>query len=143
MLLSAFAWLCAVLFLGKLSIPGWKKGIAAVAALIVCVGVPLLMPKKSALDTAKMENGIQMVESTLASGSYADIRVAAGIPVKWIIYAEEDEINGCNNRMLCRDFEIEKTFQPGENIIEFTPETSGTYSFSCWMGMIHGTIIVE
>lgn len=143
MLLSAFAWLCAVLFLGKLSIPGWKKGIAAAAALAVCVCVPLLIPKKSALDTAKMENGIQVVESILTSGSYADIRIAAGVPVKWIIYAEEDEINGCNNRMICRDFKIEKTFQPGENIIEFTPETSGTYSYSCWMGMIHGTIIVE
>lgn len=143
MLLSAFAWLCAVLLLGKLPILGWKKGIAAVAALVVCIGVPLLMPQKTAQDTARMEDGIQVVESTLTSGSYADIRVTAGIPVKWIIHAEEDEINGCNNRMLCQSFDIEKTFQPGENIIEFTPETSGTYSYSCWMGMIHGTIIVE
>lgn len=90
-----------------------------------------------------MEGSIQVVESTLASGSYADIRVASGIPVKWIIYAEEDEINGCNNRIICQDFGIEKAFQPGENIIEFTPEAAGTYSYSCWMGMIHGSIIVE
>ena len=143
MLLSAFAWLCVELFLGKLPIAGWKKGIAAVAALVVCISVPLLMPGKNAPDTAKMENGIQVVESTLTSWSYADIRVTAGIPVKWTIYAEEDEINGCNNRMICRDFGIEKNVQSGENIIEFTPETSGTYSYSCWMGMIHGTIIVE
>lgn len=143
MLLSAFAWLCAVLFLGKLPLSSWKRGIAAAAALAVCIGVPLLMPQKTAQDMARMEDGIQVVESTLSSGSYADIRVTAGIPVKWIIHAEEDEINGCNNRMLCQSFDIEKTFQPGENIIEFTPETSGTYSYSCWMGMIHGTIIVE
>ena len=74
---------------------------------------------------------IQVVESTLSSGSYADIRVTAGIPVRWITHADEDEINGCNNRMLCRDLGLELTFTPGENLLEFTANTPGVYAYSC------------
>lgn len=143
MLLSVFAWLCAVLFFWRLPVSAWKKGVAAAALLAVCIGIPWLLPEESGQDTARMEDGIQVVESTLASGSYADIRVAAGIPVKWIVYADAENINGCNDRILCREFGIEETFAPGENIIEFTPTAAGTYSYSCWMGMIHGSIIVE
>lgn len=30
----------------------------------------------------------------------------------------------------------------GENVIEFTPESTGTVRYSCWMGMIRGNIFV-
>ncbi|MDR3335812.1 MAG: heavy metal transporter, partial [Treponema sp.] len=30
----------------------------------------------------------------------------------------------------------------GENIIEFTPERAGKFSYSCWMGMIRSSIVV-
>jgi sulfite exporter TauE/SafE/copper chaperone CopZ/plastocyanin domain-containing protein len=90
----------------------------------------------------KIENGVQVVNSTLSSGKYPNIKVQAGIPVKWIIDAPKGSINGCNNRMIIRDFNIEHTFQTGENIIEFTPEKTGKVSYSCWMGMIRGTISI-
>jgi len=32
--------------------------------------------------------------------------------------------------------------KPGENLIEFIPEKSGTFAFSCWMGMIRSSITV-
>lgn len=95
------------------------------------------------MDAARMEGDIQVVNSTLSAGSYADIRIAAGVPVRWEIYADEDEINGCNNRMMCRTLGLELTFTPGENLLEFTADTPGVYAYSCWMGMIHGTITVE
>ena len=37
----------------------------------------------------------------------------------------------------------EHTFTEGKNIIKFTPEQAGTYTYTCWMGMITGKIHVE
>lgn len=91
---------------------------------------------------ADMEEGVQVVNSTLVPGTYPNITVQAGVPVKWVIQASEDSINGCNYKMLIQDYGIEHTFQPGENVIEFTPTETGTVRYSCWMGMIHGNIFV-
>lgn len=88
----------------------------------------------------KIEDGVQVINSTLAPGRYPNINVQAGIPVKWIIDAPQGSINGCNNRMIIRDFGIEYSFKTGENVIEFTPEKTGKVSYSCWMGMIRGSI---
>ncbi|MDY4799781.1 MAG: hypothetical protein SO157_10675 [Bullifex sp.] len=44
--------------------------------------------------------------------------------------------------MLINEYGIEYTFHEGENIIEFAPLSQGTFSYSCWMGMIRGTITV-
>ncbi|WP_419823348.1 sulfite exporter TauE/SafE family protein [Anoxybacterium hadale] len=89
-----------------------------------------------------IENGVQQVSSTLASGGYPAITVQSGIPVRWTIEAPEGSINGCNNRILIPEYNIEYQFQPGENVIEFTPTTSGKFPYSCWMGMIRSSITV-
>ena len=36
----------------------------------------------------------------------------------------------------------EHTLSEGENVIEFTPSKSGTFQYTCWMGMIRGNITV-
>ncbi|WP_124066662.1 sulfite exporter TauE/SafE family protein [Clostridium sp. E02] len=90
-----------------------------------------------------IKDGVQIVKSTLSSGRYPNINVQANIPVKWIIDAPQGSINGCNNRMLIRDLGIEYSFQTGENIIEFNPGSPGKISYSCWMGMIRGSIYVS
>lgn len=90
----------------------------------------------------ELADGVQVVTSTLSPGSYPSITVQAGIPVRWVIDAPAGSINGCNYRMLLREYGIEHTFQEGENTIEFTPAQAGTYPYSCWMGMIRGNIFV-
>ncbi|MDR0584356.1 MAG: sulfite exporter TauE/SafE family protein [Treponema sp.] len=92
--------------------------------------------------TPIIENGVQIVNSTLKGGRYPAITVQQGIPVKWIITAPQGSINGCNNRMIIREYKIEHRFSPGENVIEFTPEKTGRFSYSCWMGMIRSSITV-
>lgn len=87
-------------------------------------------------------DGKQVVNSTLASGRYPNITVQAGTPVKWVIDAPKGSINGCNNRMLIQDYDIEYSFKTGENVVEFTPTKTGTVRYSCWMGMIRGNITV-
>ena len=92
-------------------------------------------------DEAK-EDDIQEVRSTLESGSYPEITVKAGTPVKWVIDASADKINGCNYKFFSNSLGFEHTLTEGENVIEFTPEETGDISYTCWMGMIQGTIHV-
>lgn len=84
----------------------------------------------------------QVIRSTLTGGRYPNITVTAGIPVKWIIDVPAGALNGCNYRMLLNAYGIAHTFSEGENIIEFTPEKTGTVPYTCWMGMIRGNIFV-
>lgn len=94
-------------------------------------------------NVAVEKNGVQYVSSTLESGQYPDITVKAGEPVEWTINAFEKNINGCNYKILLQDFNQEHTFESGKNVIKFTPEKEGTYTYSCWMGMIIGKIYVK
>jgi plastocyanin domain-containing protein len=89
-----------------------------------------------------IEDGVQLVNSTLQSGRYQPIVVTAGLPVRWTIEAPPGSINGCNNRMIIREYGIEHRFTVGANVVEFTPASPGVFRYSCWMGMIRSTITV-
>lgn len=90
----------------------------------------------------KIEDGVQIIESTLSSGRYPAITVLANTPVKWTITAADGSINGCNYKVLIPEYNISYEFQPGENVIEFTPTKTGKVAYSCWMGMIRSSITV-
>ena len=85
---------------------------------------------------------VQYVESNLDFGTYPEITVYTGIPVKWTINVPEEVINGCNYKMIVKTYGITHEFTPGKNVIEFTPGEPGTVQYTCWMGMIYGEINV-
>jgi hypothetical protein len=89
-----------------------------------------------------INNGVQIVNSTLLPNRYPAITVQQGIPVRWIINAPPSSITGCNNRMIISEYGIQYAFKQGDNVIEFTPAKAGRFRYSCWMGMIHSTITV-
>lgn len=98
----------------------------------------------SSADENENTDETQYVTSTLQAGrSYPDITVKAGEPVKWTVEAPDGSINGCNYKIIQQELGIEHAFDEGENVIEFTPEKAGTYTYTCWMGMITGKIYVE
>lgn len=101
---------------------------------------------QSAAEGSAAENeiadGVQLVSSELSSGSYPKITVQQGIPVKWTIDAPQGTINGCNKSIYIPEYGIEYAFKQGENVIEFTPDDTGRFQYSCWMGMIRGSITV-
>jgi len=63
-----------------------------------------------------------------------------GVPVKWNI--DVKELTGCNNEIIVRDYDIDVKLKKGMNVVEFTPDETGTVRWSCWMGMIPGVFIV-
>lgn len=102
-----------------------------------------LMAENTDVDK-KNTDEIQYITSTLQPGrSYPDITVKAGEPVKWTVEAPDGSVNGCNYKIIQQDLGIEYAFDEGENVIEFTPEKAGIYTYTCWMGMITGKIYVE
>jgi sulfite exporter TauE/SafE len=92
---------------------------------------------------SELKGGVQYVNTTLESGSYPSIVIEKGTPVRWVMDADASSINGCNNRINIPFAGISNyRFVAGENVIEFTPVESGSFGYSCWMGMISGQIKV-
>lgn len=129
------------------------------AALVVILGVFMLnngmslagitMPdfrlSKSTISetaSATLQDGVQVVTTELSSGRYEPIVVQKGIPVKWTIKAAKGSINGCNYSIVIPEYGLQRDLVEGDNIIQFTPDKSGTFSYSCWMGMIRSKITV-
>ena len=99
-------------------------------------------PSGTTANAATVENGVQNIETKLSSRGYPAITVTKGVPVRWNMKADAADINGCNGTLVIPQFNIEKKLVPGDNIIEFTPTTTGSIPYSCWMGMIRSNINV-
>ncbi|MEW6548305.1 MAG: sulfite exporter TauE/SafE family protein [Spirochaetota bacterium] len=97
----------------------------------------------SALVEADVGDGVQTVVTDFgSSGYYIPFAVQVGIPVKWTIKVSADGLNGCNNPIAIPSYGIQKTLEPGDNLIEFTPRKEGVVVYTCWMGMISSRITV-
>lgn len=90
---------------------------------------------------ATIKDGVQYVNMTADYSGYNpnEIYVQKGLPVKWVV--DGKELSGCNNTIVIPDLNIQQKLQSGLNTIDFTPENKDL-TFSCWMGMIRGTIKV-
>lgn len=105
------------------------------------VGIPLLANTNGT--TAYIAaDGVQEVTTQLEPGTYQPITVKAGVPVRWTIHAEKGSLNGCNNSIIVPQYGLQQSLALGDTVIEFTPDKSGTFSYTCWMGMIRSFITV-
>lgn len=87
--------------------------------------------------------GIQEVKITVRGGyEPSGVRVKKGAPVRLVF--DRQETSGCSEEVVFPDFGI-KRFLPAhkQTAVEFTPEKSGTYEFTCGMSMLRGQLIVE
>ncbi|MDR0314169.1 MAG: sulfite exporter TauE/SafE family protein [Treponema sp.] len=123
---------------------GWSlAGINSPANRVTAIARPASTTTESRASSPMIQDGVQIINSTLLPNRYPAIVVQQGIPVRWIINAPQGSITGCNNRFIIREYGIEYTFRLGYNIIEFMPERTGQFIYSCWMGMIRSTITVQ
>ncbi|RJQ22258.1 hypothetical protein C4580_00945 [Candidatus Woesearchaeota archaeon] len=131
-------------------------GIALVALLLfgaVTLLKPVPVPKATgvlALDTAssataieaKIVNGVQEVTLGWGKFNYAPeaITVKKGMPVR--ITADIQRLSGCFRSFQIPELGVSKQFTDSDNIVEFTPQKAGTFTFSCAMGMGSGKLQV-
>lgn len=92
--------------------------------------------------TATIKGNVQEITTNLNAFGYPALIVQKGIPVKWTIIADEQNLNSCNNEIVIPELNISKKLELGENTFEFTIEDSGIVPYSCWMGMLNSTIAV-
>lgn len=114
-------------------------------------GYPLTLPNWSVTASASTSTGdpnvsfdgtTQTVKMIVTPNGYEPNRftVRAGVPTRWAINA--DDGGGCAMALQAPQLGIRTLLKRGDNVIEFTPQSPGIYSFSCSMGMYRGQITV-
>jgi plastocyanin domain-containing protein len=74
--------------------------------------------------------------------SPAAIRVRAGQPVR--LEFHRIDRSSCTEEVVIPDFGIRSFLPSGRTTpVEFTPSKPGSHEFTCGMGMVRGTIIVD
>jgi len=96
----------------------------------------------SSSSNAKIINGAQEINMNVDASGYSpnSFVIKQGVPVKWNVNVIT--LTSCNSELVMREYNIDKKLQKGLNVIEFTPTKTGTISFTCGMGMLHGSFIV-
>jgi len=97
-----------------------------------------------AKDLPPIVNGEQVIKMDASVNGYSPnhFKLKVNIPVRWEI--TDTGTSGCTNAVIARKlFSDAINLIPGQTSVkEFTPTQVGTYKFSCWMGMINGSIEV-
>ena len=91
---------------------------------------------------ASVEGGIQNAKLALVDFSYQLIpnKLVKGVPVR--IEVDASTLGGCMKNVVIKDFGVRKTITSSDNIIEFTPDKTGTFWIACSMGMGPGSFEV-
>ena len=96
---------------------------------------------------ALVVNGKQVIKMTVLGSQYSPnyFKVKAGIPVQWEITSSGQ--SGCDSGAIVANGLVQGiTYLDPDagqvKVVEFTPQSAGTYKFSCTMGMVRGTIEV-
>ena len=127
-----------------------------VIVIIACIGVVgylFLGPNnqttsqnQTANGSVPMVNGKQIIKMTVNAVTYQpnNFTVKAGVPVEWQITSSGQP--GCDSgEVITHGLTNPIYLNPNAGQVtmaDFTPQTPGTYSFSCPMGMVRGTIQV-
>ncbi len=126
----------------------WIITVAIIAILLIGgIFVSAVQPRltsnaiinKSETDTT---NTVQEINMDISESGYSpsSFVLKKGIPVKWNINVKQ--LTACNDEIILNSYGIKKSLKEGLNVIEFTPDKTGTISFSCSMGMLRGSFIV-
>ncbi len=116
--------------------------VAAGLATIVWINWYFFLAGREAVD-AVPTNGAQQVPVVVQGGYQpAEIRVRAGTPVRLLF--DRRETSPCSEEVVVPDFGV-KRFLAAHRItpVEFVPDRSGTFEFTCGMGMLRGRITVD
>lgn len=104
-----------------------------------CGGRGAAGPKVS--KQAQAVAGVQKISVDLSSGSYnpSEIVLKAGVPAE-ITFGQA---SGCLSQVQSQDLGFAEDLSGGPKTIKLPGLKAGTYSFSCGMGMVFGSVVVK
>ena len=88
-------------------------------------------------------SGVQEIKVTVKGGYSPDVIVVKqGKPVRLDFY--RDETSSCSEQVIFGDFGIARDLPAYKTTpVEFTPDKSGEFTFTCGMNMLRGKLVVE
>jgi len=89
------------------------------------------------------EAGVQEIDVTVKGGYSPDVIVVdRGRPVR--LNFRREETSSCSEQVILGDFGIVRDLPAFKTTpVEFTPERSGEFPFTCGINMLHGKLIVQ
>jgi plastocyanin domain-containing protein len=116
--------------------------LAASAAAIGWINWYFFVAGRQAARAAGGDGGRQDVVVRVDGGyEPSAIQVVAGRPVR--LSFDRVDTSGCSEEVTLPDFGIRRFLPTGaRTTVEFTPDTPGTYVFTCGMGMLRGRLVV-
>jgi len=99
--------------------------------------------ERESFAAAVNETGVQEIDVMVKGGYSPDvIAVKRGVPVRLNFY--RDETSSCSEQVVLGDFGIARDLPAFKTTaVEFTPDKSGEFPFTCGMNMLHGKLVVE
>jgi plastocyanin domain-containing protein len=125
-----------------MSVTDWLVIAGAVAA-IAWVNWYFFGAERSSGSATATTSGVQEVGITIKGGyTPAVIHAKQGMPLRLVF--DRQETSSCSEEVVLGDFGVRR-FLPAfeKTVVELTPREPGRFDFSCGMGMLHGTLVVE
>ena len=112
------------------------------AALIALV-LWYFFGEREAVAATTDASGVQQVSITVKGGYSPDVvTVKEGRPVRLDFY--RDETSSCSEEVVFGDFGIARALPAYQTTsIEFTPDKTGEFTWTCGMNMLRGKLVVE
>jgi plastocyanin domain-containing protein len=117
--------------------------IVIVAALaMIAIVIWYFFGEREKVAAVVTDAGVQEVKITVKGGYSPDVIVVRrGVPVKLDFF--RDETASCSDQVIFGDFGIARDLPPYKTTaIEFTPQKTGEFTFTCGMNMLRGKLVV-
>ena len=119
---------------------------AALAALVVVgfLGAGTEVEARQARRGKARAAKVQTATVALTENGYepASLRLRRGVPTRVTFVRRVSD--GCAQEVVLPDYGIKRELPLNEPVtVEFTPARAGSFTFSCGMGMVKGTLIVR
>lgn len=120
--------------------------VGLIAAIFIAANFTSAQPQSTQQTSSTQDiskAGVQNVELSFKNYEYQlnPSTLERGVPVRMEV--DLSSVTGCMRDVVIPAFGVRKLVGPGNNIIEFVPDKSGTFNIACSMNMGRGTFIVE
>lgn len=118
-------------------------GVAVVGAGLIGFVLWYFFGERERTAATVSESGVQEVKVTVRGGYSPDVIVVhKDRPVRLNFY--RDETSSCSEQVIFGDFGIARELPAYKSTaVEFTPDRTGEFTFTCGMNMLRGKLIVQ